>query len=166
MDYTLPTQSNETSYRELFGSIRRQRWLMLSVLALCIGLSVLMIFLTEKQYVTSRQVVIEGRTQQFNTSAPSPLNPVILSTQEDLPTQIEVLQSRAILAQVLAKIVSIDPDLQPTSPDDITVVARQIAGTNAVDLQVYSTKERLAQEVIEGLPTAFGDYVKGSRRQG
>ncbi|RYG35571.1 hypothetical protein EON81_12330, partial [bacterium] len=166
MDYTLPTQSNETSYRELFGAVRRQRWLMLSLIAFCVGISVLMVFLTEKQYVSSRQVVIEGRTQQFNNPVSSPVNAVLNTTQEDLPTQIEVLQSRAILAQVLAKIISVDPELQPTSPDDISVVARQIPGTNAIDLQVYSTKERLAQEVIEGLPTAFGDYVKNSRRQG
>lgn len=165
MDYSLPAQSNTASYRELFGAIRRQKWLIVSTVAVFAGLGLALSVLIEPIYVSSRTVVVQGRTQQFNTTAPDPLTPVQLATQEDLPTQIEVLQSQNILARVLDRVTSRDPDLIPKNPGDPNVVARQIAGTNTVEIQVFSTNQRLAQEVAEGIPQAFGDYVKTQRRQ-
>ncbi|CAN5524346.1 polysaccharide biosynthesis tyrosine autokinase [soil metagenome] len=165
MDYSLPAQSNTASYRELFGAVRRQRWLIAATVAAFAAMGLGMSFLTKPQYMSSRTVVVQGRTQQFNTPAQDPLQNLQVATQEDLPTQIEVLQSQAVLATVLARLSRSDADLTPPEPGDPNVVARQVAGTNSVEIQVFSSNPRLAQEVASGIPEAFSDYVKTNRRK-
>ncbi|MDX2064827.1 MAG: polysaccharide biosynthesis tyrosine autokinase [Fimbriimonadaceae bacterium] len=155
-------QSADTSIREFWEAIKRERWVIIITLLVFAGLGAASIFLVEPTYQASTRVVVEGRTaNQPNVNNPQdPLNKIVAPISTDINTQLETIQSAKVVGDALTAVVSEFPSLTPKNPGDPSVTARQIGLTNVIEISVVSSNPRLAQRLAAEIPTTYRVLVK------
>jgi capsular exopolysaccharide synthesis family protein len=164
MEIARPQQS-ETTFREILDTLKRQKWVVLATLLASWLIAGLASFLVESTYQSRTRLVVEGRTQNTQQPIPDPLRNVTLSSMEDIPTQIEVIQSQFILLNSLREVVSQYPTLQPPTEAEIAVSARQLGLTNAIEVSVESGNAELSQRVADRIPQTYRRYVLNQRER-
>jgi len=155
-------QGTESSFKDLIGIIWRQKWVLVITLAAALSLAVGFMFVIQPMYQSSVRVVLQGRTNssQMFQDRNDPLAGLAPMPADDVPTQIEQIQSQSILGDALQKVVAADPSLTPKSVEDVSVTARQIGLTNSVEVLVTSPKDILSQQIAAQIPESFKEAVQ------
>jgi capsular exopolysaccharide synthesis family protein len=159
---TIREQSADTSIREFWEAIKRERWVIIVTLLVFAGFGAASIFLVEPTYQASTRIVVEGRTaNQPNVSnAQDPLNKIVAPISTDINTQLETIQSSKVVGDALNVVLAEFPSLTPKNPGDPSVSARQIGLTNVIEVSVVSSKPRLAQKVASEIPKTYRNLVR------
>jgi len=151
----------EATLRETLGVLRRQWWVLAIAAALGIGVGMMMSFLIEPTFQSRTQMVVEGRAQpsyQANNGF-DPLRQVTMTVQDDIPTQIEIIQGSAVLQSALQYVLAINPRLRPRAITDIDVNARQLGLTNAIEVVVTAPNAELAERMAATIPEAYRELL-------
>ena len=155
-------QGTESSFKDLIGIIWRQKWVLMITLAAALALAISFMFVIQPMYQSTVRVVILGRTNsaQMFQDRNDPLATLAPQPADDVPTQIEQVQSQSILQDALQKVVAADPSLTPKSVEDVSVTARQIGLTNSVEILVTSPKDILSQQIAAQIPESFKTAIQ------
>ncbi len=131
-------------------------------LAVALTLAVSFTFIVQPMFQSFVRVVLQGRTNssQMFQDRNDPLAQLAPLPADDVPTQIEQLQSQSILRDALQKVVAADPSLTPKSVEDVSVTARQIGLTNSVEVLVTSPKDILSQQIADQIPESFKEAIQ------
>jgi len=154
---TTSGQGSESSFKELLEVMWRQKWVLATTICVALVLAVAFIFVVEPAYQCSMRIIVEGRSSanQPYLNNRDPMATLALSPSDDVPTQIEQIQSRSILLEALQSVVQADPSLRPKEDTDVTVTARQIGATNGVEIFVTSPSRALSQQIAAQIPKTY-----------
>jgi uncharacterized protein involved in exopolysaccharide biosynthesis len=140
--------------------LRRQRiWVIGIVLAsLLIGYA--FVRFTTPVYETSTTILIQGSSSGGNNQ--DPVSNVSLPVpMMSMATQMQILQSPALLSQTYEKINVAPESLDQRKPD---VKVSQMGETAMLQLSVQSTDPNLAKQIAEVLPLQFQAYMRDDRQ--
>ena len=153
--------SGEATLRETLGILRRQWWVLAVAALIGIAVGVTMTFLIEPTFQSRTQMVVEGRAQPSyqSNNGYDPLRQVTMTVQDDIPTQIEIIQGSTVLQSALQSVLAINPRLRPRAMDDVDVKARQLGLTNAIEVVVTAPSAELAERLARAIPESYRDLL-------
>lgn len=164
MSYTRPlpqTAETEVPLKDLFAIVRRQKWITLGILAMCLGLAALVSMLMEPVWQSTSRVLLDGKTQGFPQGNIDILN-TILPPQiaDDIPTQMELMQSDRIIIDTLNALNLPLPAPDPNVAPDPMITVRQAGFTGIVEVSVQSRNQNNAKAIADKLPEIFNQYMR------
>jgi len=156
------TNQSETSFREFFDTLKRQRWVLIGTMGIAMGLGFASTKLIEPTYQSSTVMIVAGRTNAPNQPSANadPLRSLTGQSLEDISTQLEQIQSANLIGDVLTEVLQANPSLQPKTAGDPQVSARQVGLTTVIEVTVTSSVPELAQKVADAVPISFRSAVK------
>lgn len=154
-------QENEIPLKDLSGIMLRQRWLVLAIVGACLTLAGILIAVMEPVFQSNSRVILEGKTQGFPQGSPSYLDPIApLAKIDDIPTQMEVMQSDRVIEDTLKDLSIPMPVNDPNVTPDPMIQVRQVGFTSSVEIQVLSKSKENAKLIAERIPIAFDNYMR------
>lgn len=159
---TTTGQGSESSLKELIGIIWRQKWVLILTLMVAIAAAVAFTFIIEPTYQSTGKLIVEGRTtpNQIVQKSNDPTQAFSATSTDDVPTQVEQIQSRSVLVDALAQVTLANPAIAPKSSTDVEVTAKQIGQTNGIELTVTSPNAQLSKLVANQIPETFRQIVQ------
>jgi capsular exopolysaccharide synthesis family protein len=159
---TTTGQGSESSFKELIGIIWRQKWVLFLTLMVAIAAAAAFTVIIEPTYQSTGKLIVEGRTtpNQIVQKSNDPTQAFSATSTDDVPTQVEQIQSRSVLVDALAQVTQANPAITPKSSTDVEVTAKQIGQTNGIELTVTSPNPQLSQLVATQIPETFRQIVQ------
>jgi succinoglycan biosynthesis transport protein ExoP len=130
-----------SNLREYLQSLRRRQWLIILVVLACVGLSLAYSLLTTPVYQATSNLLLTPQLSSTLLQANNSNVPVITV---DVPTSIQVIESKSVQSYVEKKIPNVPP-----------VSVSEIGTTDVVQLSVDSTSPKLAAQAADAYANAY-----------
>lgn len=162
MSQTYPVVTEtEVPVKDISAILFRQRWAVLLVLALALLAAGAVCLLMEPVYQSNSRVLLDGRTQPFPVGSNDPINALAPPAfAEDIPTQMEVMQSDRVVYDTLTALNIPIPPPDPNVVPDPNIKVQQVGFTGAVEIQVQSKNSGNAKLIADKLPEIFNTYMR------
>lgn len=156
--------------RDVLGVFKRQRLPMALIVVLSLVGGAAAIKLTKPMFRSTTEILVEGRTANYAGQNPNdPVAQVTLPNQDqDILTQIEVLQSAKLLSETFnaAGVTPPDETLPPAQRMALMPIVKvdQVGATNVLRVSVDSLNPDAAERLAMIMPQVYATYVKQSRQ--
>lgn len=155
---TVAASSPDVSIQDYLELLRRRRVIFIQTLVVVIALGAVVTVMTKPLYNAHTSLLVEGRANtvaQMTTS--DPLGNLFLpDVGHDIQTQVEVLNGEKVLAEAYRS--------ANVSGDAAKVYAKEVSGTDVIDIDVESTNAGYAESLAKTMPDAYMEYVTGNRK--
>ncbi len=160
-------QQTDIPLREIGNLLKRQKWVLLGTIGLCIGLGVLGTYVVQKKYRYSLKIAVDGKTQQFPQGASNdPLSAITMpNPSDDVLSQMEVLQSYELWKATVVDGNVGAPAAADLADRDPKVVVRQQGFTNVINIDVESNSPKSAADFGHQLPTTYAQFLQDKQKK-
>lgn len=151
-------QEHQGSLREYLDVMRRRKAIIIQTFVLVLVVGVIVTLLTKPVYRTGGRILVEGKVlalAQYNANDPMS-NIFMPPAGYDVSTQIEVLQSQKVLADVY-KAAGI-PD------GSVHLEIKQVKDTNVIEFNAEAHDPKYAEGFARVLPKTYLGYVTNNRK--